>query len=209
MSVIGSANAATISWTSTLVPFGGTSGEVLTPGIFDTTGTLILAENSGGAALTFDGIAFTAPTIDFGSSGSSFHSSTELLSSTATYGSAGSSSTVSLTGLTVGNRYRVQALLIDARLRSFLRKVSFDGVDQGSFAHANVSNHGRLATGTFVADAATQSFTIETFEFLGGASHGGHLNAITLHQASAAVPEPSSVALLGLGGLALILRRRK
>ncbi len=40
-----------------------------------------------------------------------------------------------------------------------------------------------------------------------GAFHGSHEAALTVH--TSAVPEPSSAALLGLGGLALILRRRK
>jgi len=39
-----------------------------------------------------------------------------------------------------------------------------------------------------------------------GSRHDGKVSAYVLYQA---VPEPSSAALLGLGGLALILRRRK
>ncbi len=39
----------------------------------------------------------------------------------------------------------------------------------------------------------------------GSSTNVQHINAIEL----TAVPEPSSTALLGLGGLALILRRRK
>lgn len=38
---------------------------------------------------------------------------------------------------------------------------------------------------------------------------GGYDTAMTITTATAAVPEPSSTALLGLGGLALIMRRRK
>ena len=50
---------------------------------------------------------------------------------------------------------------------------------------------------------AADNFTIDVFSDDGGR---GSINGI---QIIAAVPEPSSTALLGLGGLALILRRRK
>ena len=199
VSVIGSANAATISWSRDFV-----SSSVFTqtsPGIFDKTGTLVFAENSGGAALTFDGIDFAAPTISFGNTRNNFRGVGSSLAQTGTRGDSGSD-TVSLTGLTIGSMYRVQALLFTAHVNDFGASASFDGVNQGGF-----DNPGIIVTGTFVADAAAQDFTIEAFIF--GSSQGGQLNAITLYQTSAAVPEPSSAALLGLGGLALILRRRK
>ena len=82
-----------------------------------------------------------------------------------------------------------------------------DGDDMGIFANGinGVSwGPGLLMTGTFTADATTQDFTTSGFEST-GVSIGSQLNAITLYE----VPEPSSAALLGLGGLALILRRRK
>ncbi|MEJ6701262.1 MAG: PEP-CTERM sorting domain-containing protein [Akkermansiaceae bacterium] len=66
-----------------------------------------------------------------------------------------------------------------------------------------------LVTGTFTADSTSQDFTVEAFYDDGATkvSKGAQLNALLVH--TTAVPEPSSTALLGPGGLALILRRRK
>ena len=58
----------------------------------------------------------------------------------------------------------------------------------------------QFAIGTFTAVGTSQTLTLESPGF--GNAH------ITGYQVRA-VPEPSSAALLGLGGLALILRRRK
>jgi len=83
---------------------------------------------------------------------------------------------------------------------------------------------GDFIIGTFVADATTQSFTYgatrgnnpgDEFD-LGGALtqiSGGQtqINAFQLRETAVAppVPEPTTTALFGLGGLALLLRRRK
>ena len=199
------ANAATISWSSGLYTVNGNVGQNLDTGIFDTSGTEILAENVNGGALIFDGINFTAGAIDFGSNYAGYHEASSDLSKTGTYNAA--LSTVSLSSLELGKSYRVQALIYDGRGGQNGRTVEFDGSDQGQFGYGvgGVTwGDGLLVTGTFVADATTQDFTIEAFN-VGGATAGGQLNAILVHE----VPEPSSAALLGLGGLALILRRRK
>ena len=65
---------------------------------------------------------------------------------------------------------------------------------------------GLLVTGTFVADASTQRFTVHAREPGGVLLAGGQLNALTLYQT--AVPEPSAALLGGLGLLALLRRRR-
>ncbi len=54
--------------------------------------------------------------------------------------------------------------------------------------------------GTIVFDSAVSSFTLT--------ENSGAADTVTL-QFSTAIPEPSSTALLGLGGLAFILRRRR
>lgn len=130
---------------------------------------------------------------------------------TGTYGTEGAADTVSLSGLSIGNTYRVQALVFDGRGDAGIvgRTVEFDGVNQGQYASGDPGvdyGTGLLMTGTFVADGATQDFTIEAFD--GGNSKGGQLNALTVYE-TAVVPEPSATALLGLGGLALVMRRRK
>lgn len=204
------ANAATVAWSSSAYTTSGAFGETLDTGLFTTSGTEILAENIGGGAVIFDGINFTAGTTSWDGDFSGFHQAGQTLSQDGTYGN-NTPDTVSLSGLTIGNTYRVQALVFDGRGETGIpgRTVEFDGIDQGQYAFGQSGvtwGSGLLVTGTFVADAATQDFTVEAFD--GSTSKGGQLNALLVHE-TAVVPEPSSSALLGLGGLALILRRRK
>ena len=206
----GSAHAATISWSSSAFLTDNTSPWGMVTGQFTTTGTQILAENSGGGALSFDGINFTAPSVGvFDGNFSGFHSGDPVtLASTGTYMDANAVGTVNLTGLTSGYTYRIQALVIDGRTAFTGRTVLFDGVNQGVYANGVSGDWGDgiLATGTFVADATTQSFTISAKEANGVDPSGGQLNALTLYQT--AVPEPSAALLGGLGLLALLRRRR-
>ena len=216
VSLIGmtAANAASIVWSSGPASTSGGFGEVLDTGLFNTTGTQILAQNVGGAAVTFDTINFASGTGTFtGTAGagdfSGFHQAGQTLSQDGSFTDAGTAGTFNITGLTDGNTYRVQALVFDGRGPTAGRTVSFDGFDQGAYANGvdGVTwGSGLLVTGTFVADAATQNFTVEGFN--GATSTGAQLNAVTVFETTA-VPEPSSTALLGLGGLALIMRRRK
>lgn len=198
--------AATISWSSAPYGVNGGLGENLNTGVFATTGTLILAENSGGSATTFDGINFTAGTLGFGNTFGGFHSATQLAREGTWAG--GGAGAITLTGLTPGFTYRVQALVIDGRSAQAGRTVAFDGINQGQFSNGVNGitwGPGLLVTGNFVADAATQNFTVQAFES-GGASAGPQLNALLLHQT--AIPEPSSI-LLGSVGLLGLLRRRR
>lgn len=57
---------------------------------------------------------------------------------------------------------------------------------------------------SFTAVGATQKFSIESFK-TEATTNGTQLNAYQIRQ----IPEPSSIALLGLGGLALVLGRKK
>lgn len=182
------AQAAPVSWTSTPYTVGGSYGQILNTGHFVTTGTQILAENVGGSATTFDGINFTAGTITFAGTYNGFHEG-GWISQTGTYGNSGPN-TVTLSGLTSGNTYRVQALVYDGRGSGIPgRTVKFDGINQGQYANGilNVAwGNGLLVTGTFVADATTQSFTIEAFA--GTTSKGGQLNALLVHE----LPPPAT-----------------
>ncbi|MBK1853660.1 PEP-CTERM sorting domain-containing protein [Verrucomicrobiaceae bacterium 5K15] len=144
--------------------------------------------------------------------------------------------TITFGGLTIGNTYEIQVFSNDARTTGGRANNSTDwrtgfsdgtqsfadSLTAGTIGESSLNNRtpapdltgetsGDYIIGTFVATAATQSF--ET----AGTSDGGtnwtdggrsQINGIQLRQI-AEVPEPSSAALLGLGGLALILRRRK
>lgn len=215
---LGGADAATIAWSGAIFTTSGGFGQNLDLGQFDQSGSLILAENVGGGALSFDGISWSAGTIvNMGAGGgtfSGFHenvpTSNTLLARDGAYGGNGNAGTVNLTGLTVGATYRIQALVYDGRGDTGIpgRTVTFDTTNLGQYAFG-VSGvtwgNGLLATGTFVADATTQSFTNEAFTS-GGASRGGQLNALTLYQT--AVPEPSAALLGSLGMFGLMRRRR-
>jgi hypothetical protein len=72
--------------------------------------------------------------------------------------------------------------------------------------NAYVDNNLELANFAFAAPNLTAT-TSEIFMFLNGES--GYSNSIAIDNISASVPEPASVALLGVGALALIARRRK
>lgn len=213
--VAGVASAATISWSSAIAPTEGGFGQHLSTGLFDTGGTLVSAENVGGSAYTFDGLSFAAGTTVF-AGGGTFDGFAEpvsagyesALQSTGTWGPNGSAGSVSLSGLSNGQQYRIQALVYDGRNAVGIpgRTVEFDGVDQGQYAEGvfNVTwGNGLLVTGTFTADAATQDFTIEAF--LGGESRGGQLNALTLH----AIPEPATLGMIALFGGAMVFVRRR
>lgn len=183
------ADAAPITWSSAPFTVSGSFGATLNTGQFATTGIQILAENSGGDALTFDGINFTAGTYTAGASGSGFHDTlpfaNTLLARDGTSGTNGVASAINLIDLTPGNTYRVQALVYDGRGITGIpgRTVSFDGINQGVYANGvfgSTWGDGLLVTGTFIADASTQNFTIEAFE--GVNSIGGQLNALLVHE---------------------------
>lgn len=71
----------------------------------------------------------------------------------------------------------------------------------GAWNNVNWSEY--TATGTVAAGA--QSFQV----IYGGPGNDAYADNINFSVTTAAVPEPSSAALIGLGGLTLILRRRK
>ena len=97
--------ADVVVWSSTAYTVNGSFGQNLDTGIFDQSGTLILANNTGGDALTFDGINFAAGTNVFSGTYGGFHESggsqnTDL----ARFGTHGTSGPdmVALSGLTIG-----------------------------------------------------------------------------------------------------------
>ena len=81
------------------------------------------------------------------------------------------------------------------------------GLEQGGLdADVDTSGTGGLAYYNAIADGAHVTAQLQND---GAPAPGFTAGSVTLEHNAVAVPEPSSVALLGLGGLALILRRRK
>lgn len=217
------ASAATIAWNFSEIVNTPNPGlqDTTGTGFLTTAGTFIYAENTGGGATSLDGIAFGAGTITFAGTGSGtaavFHnnSTTAPITNTAAFGGVGSGAQSVTLGnggvggaLQIGATYSVQLIVMDGRGAFAGRTFEVDGnaTDHTLGTSGVTWGNALLATGTFVADADSQAFTLEVLD--GGTSQGAHLNALVLHQ-TAAAPEPSSTALLGLGGLALILRRKK
>lgn len=99
-----------------------------------------------------------------------------------------------------------QLILYGTSFRSFYQlTATLDGTDY--LSDVGTQNSESVFTIDFTTTAANETLSIlyaQTGDGGGSADNVG-ISAITL----AAVPEPSSTALLGLGGLALIMRRRK
>ena len=97
-------------------------------------------------------------------------------------------------------------------VKDFTLVFSTDGLFDGGEASQSFTNIGQ---GTGLADYTGEHFTLTP---VAGVTHirlqvdtptGGSFTGLSEVRFSEAVPEPTTTALLGLGGLALILRRRK
>lgn len=217
------ASAAVISWTGTSYVNTGVNKDTLGTGQFNTTGTIVYAENNGGGALSFDGINFSAglPTSSYFAGGNFnvFYNAGGALANTATTApNTGIPPTLVTLGaggigpaLVIGQSYMIQALLIDSRTGVTIvgRTAEFDGVSQGTYANRSGTSlgDGLLVTGTFTADATSQSFNINTRQ-ADNTAKGGQLNALILSQVPAPIPEPSTTLLGAIGALLLLRRRR-
>lgn len=215
----GSLSAATIAWTDSVYTNTGATKNVLGVDQFDQSGELEYAINMGGAAFTFSNtvdpdIAFTASNANFDASaltGSAavFYSGNvgnNQLANTARY-AGGGEKTITMNNLTIGQTYRIQILLMDGRAAANGAYATFDSHTTGAFGNG-VSGvtwgDSLLVTGTFTADSTSQSFQHRSFYSPSNPS-GGQMNAVLLY----AIPEPSSMALLGLAGVAMLIRRKR
>ena len=185
-SLLSSTHAAEITWSKTDLPVTGGEGESLSSGVLKKDGPLIIAQNLGGVETAYDGITFSEGQINFGEIWEAYHAKGEALSGTGTWNDDPIPSKVTLTKLSLGRTYRIQALIYDGRDSPSIigKTVSFDGQNMGCYAHAinGVTwGKGLVVIGTFVADAPTQTFSVETFIPSSG-SVGGQLNALLLHE---------------------------
>lgn len=173
-----------ISWSSRPAKV---KGGALQEGLFDNSGTLVHAENTGGPRLTFDGINFHAGTAAsktvLGVNGPIYTKYTEgeMISSSGMYPSP-AGTTPELRGLNIGSEYRVQALFIDQRANQEGQHIFVEGVDMGCFANGPRGG-GLLVSGTFVATSETQAFKLQRTAADGTTLDNQiQLNALVLHQ---------------------------
>jgi len=184
--------AANITWTYDLVPDGPPNDGTLDwAGHVNTTGTLISAQNlGGGTAGTYGGVAFTAGTFSFGNNFTGYYNGNagNNLAHTGTWNAAAASLTLkqALIGqdLEIGRTYQVQLFIGDARTGDSVgRLVSLDGGTKVRYAFNSGAWEILAATGTFVADAISQTISINTFN-PAGAQRGAQLNGFQIRVTS-------------------------
>ncbi len=207
--MMASASAATIVW--------GEFDLAAAPGEISTNGTLIEAINmvntdarEATGTTTINGVVFTATNLfesgeyqedAFGVS--TGDASLDLLYLQASYNYGyNDAQLLTLTGLTIGNEYELQSFFGDNRpgFNNFMNVGDGDTIQKTASGSAE---NGSWIIGTFTADATTQIFHSAENDSTNSLLSGYQLRDIT------SVPEPSSAVLIGLGGLALILRRSK
>ena len=216
-----SGQAATIAW-------GAVTGVTSSTSIAN-NGTFVAAVNSAGTAQTVNGVSFAAngggtSTFWTGEGGNSTGDTgldAILNTHVTSYGTPTHPSAFQLdmTGLTIGQMYQIQIIGIhDLRGCCSGRTYTMPDDTGAAPAYTNGTQLARnsggndgggsgsaagTVIGTFTADSVNDFILITNTVAPGGNDPG--ISGYSLR----AIPEPSSTALLGLGGLALILRRRK
>lgn len=204
------ASAATVSF----------SGQNYADGLISTTGTLVGALN-GTTAETVNTVPFAevhanAGTVNLADSVTVIHGGgTNQTDSTGgapgalTYGgvyhNASADGSLIFNGLTSGQDYEIQMVFSAITAGATYMTIWGNGTGAGAadFTSDDIGVAPQLITGTFTADDEEQGFWLT--QHAGGRGYSGYLGAFQLR----AVPEPSSLALLALGGLTLIFKRRK
>jgi hypothetical protein len=127
---------------------------------------------------------------------------------------------ISWNGMTVGHEYEVQFWVEDERNLGVTRSETLSGgVTSGAtpvgsdtsaplYFPADGTGNGEFITGTFVADSANGSIGFTPYSSVDGTA-ASQFNLAQIRDLGVAVPEPTTMALGGLAGLALLFRKRK
>lgn len=217
------AKAAVIAWGSPVTITGST--DIYTAGTLHASANFGSASNQTVSGVTFTGFPITAGTsatvgdITIARSGTvlgsaNLSSSTNPFNSLPTqykslltnamYNSGTNPTTITISGLTVGQTYGIQYWASDSRTNGANRAMTLSGSSPVTLI-PNTTNVGggvgQYVLGQFVADAATQSFVAEP-----SVQNFAYANALQVRL----VPEPSTVAVMAAaGGVATILRLRR
>lgn len=202
------ANAASINWglaTNVVdandVSTTGTVAEAFNltfNGDFDTTVNGVFFENLTNPAPLSNGAAGAANALNGNTTGDSAY---DTLLNTNAFG-GGTSTTFTLSGLTIAQGYEIQLWYVEQRAAQSGRSMIYgDGLGSTITLAGDAGDFGQFGTGTFTADAATQTISLATNGF--GNSH------LTAYQVRA-IPESSAYALLsGITVLSLVATRRR
>jgi hypothetical protein len=194
---VGSASAATISW--------GSAFSITSASDIDNSGSAFLADSMGGGTPTVNGVVFqdvldTGPFFDpnIWTTSTGDAGLDAILQSHDNFEGPNGPYELTLTGLSIGTLYQVQYIATHDIRTCCSTRTSTLGDGNGNLTGPSFTRStGGSAIGTFTADGTTQ--LIEVYGDIDPAIAGIIVRVI---------PEPGSLALLGLGGLAMLRRRR-
>jgi len=126
----------------------------------------------------------------------------------ASFGSSGDDFTVTAVGTGAGAAFTItDGILNNTYVR--VEIVGEAGTDNAIWSLYNDDTNAFIGSRTLTAWANGNTSTDDNVTWASGSSSGDNREALYREVSLVTVPEPSSTALLGLGGLALIMRRRK